>query len=67
MSEKRKVADPLLSKLQESLSHVPEHSGTCPKKNSQNNYFSWGEESWIPSVGMAQRNGAKANRTKNRR
>lgn len=59
MAERPKVADPLLGKPEESLSHVPEHSGTCPKKSSKNNYFSWGEESWIPCVGMGQRNGAK--------
>lgn len=50
MAEKRKVADPLLSKLQESLSHVPECSGTCPKKNSQNNYFKTLRTTIFPGV-----------------
>lgn len=65
-AERPKVADPLLGKPEESLSHVPEHSGTCPKKALSTTTFP-GARKAGPRVGMGQskQNKEQEMRTKN--
>lgn len=61
MTERPRVAFPLLSTPQEPLSHLPEHPGTGPKKTPRATAVHWVGNAGA-CVSARQRDGAKINR-----